>query len=687
MARHRGPRTRFRTLLALLGVFALLFMGLVTFTGSASATGGGNEDCPEGTTLLAKYNWNGSGYVAESGGTVVSVSGNTTSGTFTVTSDYVVSAVVVKGGTNAKTDIYDPPVTSGSFNNTGLVNNGGQTAGISNVKFCGGVKPPTDACPDLPGDQPMGTDCTQPEDDRQTRDLPGVVDCQDETYTVEHQERTREYSWDGDSWEPGPWSDWTTYDTTVTPATDEQCPDEPPTDACPDLPGDQPMGTDCTQPEDDRQTRDLPGVVDCQDETYTVEHQERTREYSWDGDSWEPGPWSDWTTYDTTVTPATDEQCPDEPADENDGLCHATGSATNPYVFIENISSAGIYNGHFDEDGPGPEAPGDHQNNADIIPPFTYQGETYSQNWDAAGQAIYNAGCKVEDDEEEPEGTLSVTSNCESITFSASGVKPEGAEVVFKLDGVTKAPGTYPVAPGSHTVELFVDGNKVDSETITVAECEDGQVTPAGFTLTNPTCAANGSLLIPAQPEGVLVTPAPGTYGPGTYSVVFTAADGFVLTTNPSGAVTVLTATGYQDEDKSAACYVEREPDVRETSDERENCRLGGVETTHAVYTTSYSFNEETQAWESSETATSSLSFEPYTAAELHEKGCVKGPDDNPDNPDTPPTNTPTTADTGLWTEGATSENRPVLLGTALALVLMSLGFLSYGARRRGQES
>lgn len=175
-----------------------------------------------------------------------------------------------------------------------------------------------------------------------------------------------------------------------------------------------------------------------------------------------------------------------------------------------------------------------------------------------------------------PEGNLNVSSTCESITFSASGVKPEDAEVVFKLDGVVKAPGTYSVTPGSHTVDLYVNGEKVDSETVTVEEC-------------------------PLPPE---------------------------------------CPDGNQDEDETKPCYVEREPDVRVESGTREGCKLGGVETTTAVYTTTYSFNEATQSWESSETATSSSAFTPYTAAELKEKGCTNiNPPDDTDNP---------TFDTGL---------------------------------------
>lgn len=65
-------------------------------------------------------------------------------------------------------------------------------------------------------------------------------------------------------------------------------------------------------------------------------------------------------------------------------LCHATGSEQNPFVSIS-ISPAGAFNGHL---GAG------HQNGEDIIPPFQFNNQTYSQNWDSTGQAIYRNGCK-----------------------------------------------------------------------------------------------------------------------------------------------------------------------------------------------------------------------------------------------------------------------------------------------------
>ncbi|HEY2073099.1 MAG TPA: hypothetical protein VGG88_05950 [Gaiellaceae bacterium] len=36
---------------------------------------------------------------------------------------------------------------------------------------------------------------------------------------------------------------------------------------------------------------------------------------------------------------------------------------------------------------------GNAEENRDIVPPFTLNGQSYSENWDANGQAIFNAGC------------------------------------------------------------------------------------------------------------------------------------------------------------------------------------------------------------------------------------------------------------------------------------------------------
>ena len=63
-------------------------------------------------------------------------------------------------------------------------------------------------------------------------------------------------------------------------------------------------------------------------------------------------------------------------------ICHATGSASNPYVLIH-PAAAGVVNGHLG-----------HQDARDIVPPFTYKGVTYSQHYDAAGAAVFGNGCR-----------------------------------------------------------------------------------------------------------------------------------------------------------------------------------------------------------------------------------------------------------------------------------------------------
>ncbi|MDQ5932117.1 MAG: hypothetical protein QG649_202 [Patescibacteria group bacterium] len=86
---------------------------------------------------------------------------------------------------------------------------------------------------------------------------------------------------------------------------------------------------------------------------------------------------------------------------------------------------------------------------------------------------------------DEPEGSNNSSSpSCEKITVGTpTGVKPEGATVVVKLDGVITQPGTYDATPGSHVVTTYVNGVEVDKDTVTVEACP----------------------LPPAEPEGAVV--------------------------------------------------------------------------------------------------------------------------------------------------------------------------------------
>ena len=68
-------------------------------------------------------------------------------------------------------------------------------------------------------------------------------------------------------------------------------------------------------------------------------------------------------------------------------ICHATASASNPYVAITvDIASIGVDSGH-GRSG---------VNAGDIIPKFDIDGYSYAgNNWDADHQAILDNGCNA----------------------------------------------------------------------------------------------------------------------------------------------------------------------------------------------------------------------------------------------------------------------------------------------------
>jgi hypothetical protein len=100
-------------------------------------------------------------------------------------------------------------------------------------------------------------------------------------------------------------------------------------------------------------------------------------------------------------------------------ICHATGSESNPFVAIEPAAAA-VYNGHLGSD---------HQNGEDIIPPFTYQGQVYSQNWDTEGQAIFDNDCAV------PGGSDTETTTGTEVPFFGGAPLTMGLGVVGALGG------------------------------------------------------------------------------------------------------------------------------------------------------------------------------------------------------------------------------------------------------------
>src|SRR5690242_17787407 len=90
-------------------------------------------------------------------------------------------------------------------------------------------------------------------------------------------------------------------------------------------------------------------------------------------------------------------------------ICHATNSNSNPYNSANADQSADV-GGHDGHNGP-VWFDGIDVSWGDIIPPFDYDGGSYpGKNWTVEGQAIWNNGCEVPAQLEDP-------------TYSISGMK------------------------------------------------------------------------------------------------------------------------------------------------------------------------------------------------------------------------------------------------------------------------
>ena len=100
------------------------------------------------------------------------------------------------------------------------------------------------------------------------------------------------------------------------------------------------------------------------------------------------------------------------PPDHKVLICHATDSATNPYVQIDvDIASSGFLKaGHNDHVGDGVPTAGQTAADmkaaglkwGDIIPPYDYAPANFhfdGLNWDSDGQAIYNNDCGIPNQE------------------------------------------------------------------------------------------------------------------------------------------------------------------------------------------------------------------------------------------------------------------------------------------------
>ena len=138
-------------------------------------------------------------------------------------------------------------------------------------------------------------------------------------------------------------------------------------------------------------------------------------------------------------------------------ICHRDNDEKKPYVKeTVDIASTGLlksgHNGHTgDVFAPGMKA--DHDKWGDIIPPYTYKTFTFAGlNWDADGQAIYKAGCKVvvatptETESEDPSPQESTPATDPSAEESSPATDPSPVESSPATDPspVESSPATDP---------------------------------------------------------------------------------------------------------------------------------------------------------------------------------------------------------------------------------------------------
>lgn len=139
----------------------------------------------------------------------------------------------------------------------------------------------------------------------------------------------------------------------------------------------------------------------------------------------------------STQTSSTQSAGVSASAQQHVTICHATGSATNPFVMIS-PSASGVFHGHMG-----------HQGGRDIIPPFVWNGATLSQNWDANGQAIFNAGCTVAQSSS-TQSTQSIESTESTQTQSSTSVTAGTAAAATTLSS-TQATTQSSTAPATST--------------------------------------------------------------------------------------------------------------------------------------------------------------------------------------------------------------------------------------------
>jgi hypothetical protein len=128
----------------MMGLGALLTIGGVV--GTTASTNGGNQSCPSGTVLIAKFDYDhGYSFSSPSGNQNVVTLSHASADGATWHSTKPISYVIVKGGTDSVLYTIAPAKTDGLFTNEGLPDAGHSHSppDVSNVQFCGLNTPPT----------------------------------------------------------------------------------------------------------------------------------------------------------------------------------------------------------------------------------------------------------------------------------------------------------------------------------------------------------------------------------------------------------------------------------------------------------------------------------------------------------------------------------------------------------------
>ncbi|HET8527724.1 MAG TPA: hypothetical protein VFL60_02345 [Gaiellaceae bacterium] len=191
-----------------------------------------------------------------------------------------------------------------------------------------------------------------------------------------------------------------------------------------------------------------------------------------------------------SVSATSPTKTPEQPQEHKVTLCHATGSATNPYVMIT-VDYHALKNGHTAAKG-------------DIIPPTTINGVTYTANWDTNGQAIFNNGCKPV--------AAAVTPNTTGTPTTPAAATPPPTTTVNEAPVIVTSPGQTVTTPGSTVT--------TPGSTVTVTTPAQTVTTP-GSTVTVTTTASAGGVqgaqTSLAKPKAAKAKPNHGVLGTVTH--------------------------------------------------------------------------------------------------------------------------------------------------------------------------